>query len=346
LIRVKQSRAGIRSHGVNTPHHKLPFVPSLPRCYTRPHLPSESPPLATITSTPTRSADSGLAAGLAAYALWGFLPLLFDLLRHVPATTLVADRTVWSLVFVGIILILAGRTAEVRAALRDPAAVAKMALGAFILAANWLIYVYAVESNQVLEASFGYFINPIVNVAIGLVLLGERLNRIQWVAVAMGAVAMLIQAIGVGGIPWISLGLALSFAVYGYMRKTARASSLAGLFVETLVLSPVALLWIGFTFLRDGGIGPHADPATLFLLVLTGPATAVPLLLFAFAIQRLKLTTIGMLQYIAPSIAFLLAITVFGEHLNLVRLLSFGLIWLSLVIYTADSVVRRRQAAA
>ncbi len=302
--------------------------------------------MATITSAEPRSSEAGLASGLAAYLLWGFLPLLFDLLHSVPATTLVADRTLWSLLFVGIILILASRTAEVREAMRDAVAVRKMALAAFILAGNWLIYVYAVESNQVLEASFGYFINPIVNVAMGLALLGERLNRTQWVAVSIAAVAVLIQAVGVGGVPYIALGLALTFAVYGYMRKTAKASSLAGLFVETAVLSPVALAWLAFTFIRDGGIGPHADPWTLFLLVLTGPATAVPLLLFAFAVQRLRLTTIGMLQYLAPSIAFILAITVFGEHLNPLRLLSFGLIWLSLVVYTADSVVRRRRAAA
>ncbi len=302
--------------------------------------------MATITSTEPRSGEAGLASGLAAYLLWGFLPLLFDLLRGVPATTLVADRTIWSLVFVGIILILAGRTPEVREALRDGAAVRRMALGAFILAANWLIYVYAVDTNQVLEASFGYFINPIVNVAMGLALLGERLNRTQWVAVGIAAVAMLIQAAGVGGIPYIALGLALTFAVYGYMRKTASASSLAGLFVETAVLAPVALAWLAFTFIRDGGIGPHADPYTLFLLVLTGPATAVPLLLFAFAVQRLKLSTVGMLQYVAPSIAFLLAITVFGEHLNLMRLLSFALIWVSLVVYTTDSVIRRRRVPA
>jgi chloramphenicol-sensitive protein RarD len=302
--------------------------------------------LATITSADTRPTEAGLASGLAAYLLWGFLPLLFDLLHTVPATTLVADRTIWSLVFVGVILVLAGRTPEVRAALRDTAAVRKMALGAFILAANWLIYVYAVDTNQVLEASFGYFINPIVNVAMGVALLGERLNRTQWVAVAIGAVAMLIQAVGIGGIPYISLGLAVTFATYGYMRKTAKASSLTGLFVETAVLTPVALAWLAFTFIRDGGIGPHADPWTLFLLVLTGPATAVPLLLFAFAVQRLRLTTVGMLQYLAPSIAFILAITVFGEHLNPIRLLSFGLIWLSLVVYTTDSIVRRRRAIA
>lgn len=301
--------------------------------------------MASITTTDAQRTEAGLVAGLAAYLLWGFLPLLFNLMRHVGAATLVADRTLWSLLLVGIIMIAGGRTAEVRAILRDWKAVRSMAVAAFVLAANWLIYVYAVETNQVLEASFGYFINPLVNVAMGMVLLGERLSRWQTIAVAIATIAIGIQALGLGGVPYIALSLALTFAFYGYLRKTAKASSATGLFVETLILSPVAMAYLLFTFVRDGGFGVHADPYTLALLMLTGPATALPLLLFAFAVQRLRLATIGMLQYLAPSIAFVLAITVFGEHLNGVRLLSFALIWLSLVVYTADSVVRRRRAA-
>jgi chloramphenicol-sensitive protein RarD len=303
-------------------------------------------PLASITTAEQRRTDSGLVAGLAAYLLWGFLPLLFNLMRHVGATTLVADRTLWSLLLVGVIMIVGGRTAEVRAILRDWKAVRSMAVAAFVLAGNWLIYVYAVETNQVLEASFGYFINPLVNVAMGVALLGERLNRWQTVAVAIAVVAIGIQAVGLGGVPYIALSLALTFALYGYIRKTAKASSITGLFVETLVLSPVALAYLLITFAIDGNFGVHADPYTLFLLMLTGPATALPLLLFAFAVQRLRLTTIGMLQYLAPSIQFVLAIMLFGEHLNGVRLASFALIWLSLIVYTTDSVVRRRRVEA
>jgi chloramphenicol-sensitive protein RarD len=283
---------------------------------------------------------------VAAYVLWGFLPLLFNLLRHVGSTTMVADRTIWSLLFVGIILIVAGRTDEVRAALRDRASVMRLAIGALFLATNWLIYVYAVETNQILEASFGYFINPLVNVAFGMALLGERLNRVQTVAILIAVVGIAVQAAGLGTFPVIALSLAMTFAIYGYLRKTARASTLGGLFVETLVLAPLALAYLAFTFIADGNIGPHADPYSLFLLMLTGPATAIPLLLFAFAVQRLRLSTIGMLQYIAPSIQFVLALVLFGEHLNGVRLVSFGLIWLSLIVYTTDSVVRRRRAPA
>ncbi len=302
--------------------------------------------MVSITSSEQRRADTGLVAGLACYLLWGFLPILFSLMRHVGAVTLVADRTLWTLLLVGIIMIVGGRTAEVRAILRDWKAVRSMAIAAFVLAANWLIYVYAVETNQVLEASFGYFINPLVNIAVGMLLLGERLNRWQTVSVAIATVAIGIQAVGLGGIPYIALGLAFTFALYGYLRKTAQASSISGLFVETLLLSPVALAYLLVTFALEGGVGVHGDPYTLFLLMLTGPGTALPLLLFAFAVQRLRLTTMGMLQYVSPSIQFVLAITLFGEHLNGIRLASFALIWLSLVVYTTDSVVRRRRAEA
>lgn len=298
--------------------------------------------MSAISQTEPQRAESGLAAGLAAYLMWGFLPLLFQALNHVSAMTLVANRTLWSLLLVGAILMVGGRTAEIRAVLRDPITVRNMGIAALLLASNWLLYIYAVETGQVLEASFGYFINPLVNVALGMVLLGEKQNRWQAVAIAIAVVAIGIQTLGLGRIPYIAIALALSFAAYGYMRKIAKASSTPGLFVETLLLSPLALLWLIFTFIRDGGIGPHADPGTLGLLMLTGPGTAFPLLLFAYAVQRLRLTTIGMLQYLAPSIAFILAIVVFGEHLNGTRLISFGLIWLSLAVYTADSVFRRR----
>jgi chloramphenicol-sensitive protein RarD len=300
--------------------------------------------LASTTTSPTAAAPlpTGLAAGLAAYLLWGFLPLLFKALEAVPAATVVANRTIWSLLLVGAILLFAGRTAEVRAVFRDRIALRSMVFSSLLLAGNWLIFVHAVETGQLLEASFGYFINPLANVALGMVLLGERQNRWQAFAIAIALVAVVIQAIGLGGIPYVALTLAFSFAAYGYFRKTAKAASTTGLFVETLLLVPLALAYLLFTFVRDGGVGPHADPLLLGLLVLTGPATAVPLLLFAFAIQRLRLTTIGMLQYLAPTIAFLLAILLFGEQLNLVRLLSFGLIWLSLCVYTMDSVLRRR----
>ena len=303
--------------------------------------------ITTLAPTPAeRTLRGGFFAGLAAYLLWGFLPIVFKLLEGVPSPTIVADRTIWSLLLVGAILLVTSRTSEIRAALADGATLRSTLVSSLLLACNWLIYVWAVETGQLLEASFGYFVNPLVNVALGMTFLGERQNRWQTVAIVIAVAAIAIQAIGIGRVPYIALGLAFSFAGYGYFRKTARVSSATGLFVETLLLLPLAAGYLLFTFVRDGGIGPHADPYFMGMLLLTGPATTLPLLLFAFAVQRLRLTTIGMLQYLAPSIAFLLAITLFGEALNGMRLLSFGLIWLSLVVYTTDSYLRLRGKAA
>jgi chloramphenicol-sensitive protein RarD len=181
-----------------------------------------------------------------------------------------------------------------------------------------------------------------MNIAIGMIFFGDRQSPLQATAIGLAVVAIIIQAIGLGGVPIIALGLAITFAGYAYIRKTVKASSAIGLFVETLLIAPAALVYLGYTFVRDGGIGPHADPATMGLLLLTGPVTTLTLLLFAFAVRRIRLTTTGMLQYLSPSISFILAITVFGEHLNPIRLWSFVLIWVCLVIFSADSLRRRR----
>jgi chloramphenicol-sensitive protein RarD len=302
-------------------------------------------PVASLTTFPVRNARGGLAAGLGAYTLWGFLPLLFEMLNGVPPVTIVAERTLWSLVLVGALLLVWGRMGEVRAALADRGELVRMALAAFLLAGNWLIYVYSVQIGQVLQASLGYFINPLVNVAMGVLLLGERLNRPQKVAIGVAMVAVVIQAVGLGDIPYIALALAFSFAGYGLIRKQSKAGSATGLFVETLVLSPIALGYLVWTALAQGSLGPNGDPVTFGLLALTGPATALPLLLFAFAVQRLKFTTLGMLQYLSPSLQFLLAVGLFGEKMNGAQLVSFGLIWLSLGIYTVDSIARARRRA-
>jgi len=285
-------------------------------------------------------ARTGLAAGFFANACWGFLPLLFHLLDGVDPVLIVAERTLWSLLVVVVLLSAWRQLGGNLAILRDRGRVLRLLVSAALLACNWLIYVWAVANDHVLEASFGYFITPLVNVAVGMLALGERQNRWQGIAIGIAIVALAIQAVGLGGVPFIALGLALSFGLYGYVRKTVHVPAAGGLLVETLLMVPAAVVYIGWTFIRDG-VGPHADPYTLFLLACCGPATAVPLLLFAYAVRRLRLTTIGMLQYVAPSIQFALGITVFGEHLNGIRLFSFVLIWLSLAVFTVDGYRRR-----
>lgn len=311
-------------------------------------LPEQAPELAAQSIT-TRQADAvdkqrGVVAALSAYLLWGFLPILFHLLEQAGSVLIVAERTLWSLVLLGVFIAATAGFSEIRSVLADIRRMRVIALSALLLVCNWLLYVWAVETGQVLEASFGYFINPLVNVAIGMVLLGERQNRMQTIAIAIACVAILIQAAGIGRVPLIALGLAFSFGFYGFIRKTAQTGPATGLFAETIVVAPLAMGYVVYDIVRNG-VGVHADPTMMLLLIATGPATAVPLLLFAYGVRRLRLTTIGMFQYLAPSIQFLLAILMFGEELNPLRLLSFALIWLSLIVFSWDSFNQRRRLA-
>ena len=312
-------------------------------------LPEQAPEIAAPEKTAAGIAPNetrnGVVAALSAYLLWGFLPILFRLMEGAGSMLIVAERTLWSLLLLAGIIAFTRGFGEVRAVLSDIRRMRVIALSAVLLVGNWLLYVWAVETGQVLEASFGYFINPLVNVAIGMILLGERQNRMQAIAIGIAVVAILIQAAGIGRIPFVALGLALSFGFYGFIRKTAQAGPATGLFAETVVVAPFAMAFVAFD-LATRGIGVHADPVQMLLLILTGPATAIPLLLFAYGVRRLRLTTIGMFQYLAPSIQFLLAITLFGEALNPLRLLSFALIWVSLMVFSWDSFQQRRRATA
>jgi chloramphenicol-sensitive protein RarD len=285
----------------------------------------------------------GVVAAVAAYVVWGFFPILFHLLDGVDPFLIVAHRIVWSLIVVGAILFFTARLDEIRAAFSDRGTITRLFISSVLVALNWLIYVWAVLNNRVLETSFGYFLNPLVNVALGMILLGERQTPMQWVAFGIAGVAMALQAIGLNGIPWIALGLAVSFAFYGYFRKTVRAGSATGLFVETTLLVPFAMGYIVWSIVATG-VGAHGQPDKLLFLIFTGPATSLTLMLFAYGVQRLRLTTIGIIQYIAPSIQFVLAVTFFGEELNTMRLLSFALIWVSLVIFTWDGIRSQRAA--
>lgn len=293
---------------------------------------------------PTRDVDmrGGVIAALLAYFMWGLFPLLFKMLDTVSPLIVVSHRIVWSLVFVAIIVRLNGRIAEVWAALRDRRVLMTIALGAVFLTVNWLVYVWGVSIDRVLETSLGYFILPLVNVLIGMVLLGERQNLVQWVAIAIAAVGVAVQTWSVGGVPWIALILAFSFGIYGYIRKTVKVGSVPGLMVETLLLVPIALAYLVFSFVTMGP-GPHANPSDMMWLLITGPATAGALIFFAYGARQLRLTTIGMFQYLAPSMHFLIAVFLFKEPLSGWQLFSFVLIWVSLMIFSGDSWLRGRQ---
>lgn len=291
----------------------------------------------------TRSSErDGITAALAAYTLWGLVPIFFKQLTAVPALEIIAHRVVWSLLLVGALLVLRGRLNAVWNAARDPRILARAALAAALVMTNWLIFVWAVNAGRILETSLGYFINPLFSILLGVLVLGERLRPRQWLAVALAGVGVALEGWRIGGLPWVSLALAATFGSYGLLRKQLPLDAAGGLWLETACATPFALgylLWLG-NFDNTGSFG--SDTGTSLLLIATGPVTAIPLLLFAIGARRLPLATLGFLQYTAPSLSFLVAILLYGEAMNLARLLAFAAIWTGLALYTADLLLQRR----
>jgi len=284
---------------------------------------------------PTPTAGPLYAAS--AFVIWGLFPLYFQFVRHVPPLELVLHRSAYSLCFVLMLLAWRGQWAWLGETFRQPRRVALFALTASLVAANWLIYVLAVQSGQVVEASLGYFINPLFNVLLGVLVLRERLRPLQWLAVALAAAGVLWLTWQAGRLPWIALTLALSFSLYGLLRKTAELGPLEGLALENILLAPIvlpALLWVT---LVGGGALTQGDPALIAWLLLAGPLTALPLLFFAAGARRLKMVTLGMIQYISPSLQLMLGIWVFHEAFDARRLGGFMLIWSALALVSADA---------
>jgi chloramphenicol-sensitive protein RarD len=282
--------------------------------------------------------------GLSAYLLWGVLPLYFKAVDHVGALEIVSHRILWSLMFLGALVLVWKRWPAIRAAATTPRVALTLALTAALIGVNWLVYIYAVVSGHVLEGSLGYYLNPLVNVLLGVLILKEPLSRFQKFAVFLAAAGVAILAAGAGGAIWISLTLAGTFALYGFLRKVAPVDSLEGLTIESVLLVPLALGWV--IWLQDSGEGAFLrDGVTDLLLVLGGAVTAIPLLLFTAAAKRLPYSTLGFLQYVAPSIQFLLAVLVFGEPLTTAHLVCFGAIWTALAIFVFEGVRRGRAAA-
>lgn len=287
---------------------------------------------------------AGFLLGLGAYILWGVLPLYFKALANVLPTELVAHRILWSLIFLAVLAVWWKRLKDIRAALATPRLVLILALTAGLIGINWLIYIWAVLNGHVLEASLGYYLNPLVNVLLGVLLLKERLSRVQTGAVCLAGAGVAILAFGGAGALWISLSLAASFALYGFVRKIAPVEALEGLSVETILLAPIALAWV--LWLQETGRGSFGvDARTDILLILSGAATAIPLLLFTAAAKRLPYSTLGFLQYIAPSLQFLLAVLVFGEELTTAHIVCFGLIWIALALFVAEGARIGRASA-
>lgn len=292
------------------------------------------------SSRPRSEARRGLLGAIAAFLIWGALPLYLRLLRGIPALTIMSHRLVWCCAFVSAWLAMRGELGGVRAALVHRATRLRLIASAALISCNWLVYVWAVGAGHVIDSSLGYFINPLVNVLLGVTLLGERLDRVKWVAVAFAAAGVAWLTALTGHLPWIALALASSFGGYGLIRKVVAVESVTGLAAETALLTPLALAWLGWEHLRGSGAFGGAAPLRASWLVAGGLVTAVPLSLFAFGARRIPYSMVGIIQYIGPSLQLMLGIFLFGEPFPAARALGFGLIWAALVIYSAGSLLR------
>ncbi|HEJ9031066.1 TPA: EamA family transporter RarD [Serratia marcescens] len=285
----------------------------------------------------------GIFFALAAYFMWGIAPAYFKLIQQVPADEILTHRIIWSFFFMLALISLGRSWPKVRAACQNRKRLLLLAVTALLIGGNWLLFIWAVNNHHMLEASLGYFINPLVNVLLGMLFLGERFRRMQWVAVALAFTGVLVQLWQFGSLPIIGLGLAFSFAFYGLLRKKIAIDAQTGMLIETLWLLPVAAAYL-FLFADSPTSHLSANPWSLnLLLVAAGIVTTVPLLCFTAAATRLRLSTIGFFQYLGPTLMFLLAVTFYGETIGQDKLVTFGFIWAALILFTLDALYTQRK---
>jgi chloramphenicol-sensitive protein RarD len=284
--------------------------------------------------------QSGILYAASAYALWGLFPLYFKALQSIPPQQILVHRMAWSLVFVVAVLAWRRQWSWLGEVMRKPKVLAGFAASALLLSTNWFIYIWAVNNGRVVDSSLGYFINPLVNVLFGFLLLRERLRPVQWTAVALAGCGVAWLTWQTGQLPWVALTLAATFGLYGLLRKTASLGPLEGLALETLLLFPLALAWLAVLTVNHQNAFISAPLHLQLLLAAAGPITAIPLLLFAAGARRIPLSLLGMLQYIGPSLQLLLGVWLYGEPFHGVRLVGFALIWSALAVYSMEGLWR------
>jgi chloramphenicol-sensitive protein RarD len=295
--------------------------------------------------TRARLSPRGLAAGAAAFTIWGLFPVYLHPLRGVPALQVIAHRITWSCLFLVAWLLLRGELGDLRVTLARPALLARLALTATLISINWLVYVWAVTHSHVVDTSLGYYINPLVNVLLGVLVLRERLNGAQWTAIGIAALAVLYLALLAGRPPWIAGTLAVSFSLYGFVRKIISVEALPGLTTETLLLMPLAVGYLAWCQWAGSGALTTQGAGVAALLLGSGLVTAIPLFLFAYGARLLPYSTVGVLQYIAPSLQLLCGVVLYHESFGPARASGFALIWAALLIYAVDGLRRARSAA-
>jgi chloramphenicol-sensitive protein RarD len=291
----------------------------------------------------TGDSPRGFAFALTAYVFWGFLPFFMKAVAHIPPSEVVAHRIIWSVPLAGLVLVWLGRTADIKAALRSPRMLAMATLTAVLITINWGIYVWAIGAGRAIETALGYYINPLFSIFLGAVLLKEKLDTAQMVAIGLAACAVGILAFDAGGLPWVSLSLCLSWGFYAFFRKTLPVGPNQGFFLEVLLLSVPALGYV--IWLESTGRGHFGDTGMtdVFWLLACGIITAIPLMIYANGAKLLRLSTIGIMQYIAPTMIFIIAVFVFGEPFGTTKLIAFVLIWAALFIYSG-SMLRSARA--
>ena len=291
-----------------------------------------------------RSPESvrGFFAAGSCYLFWGLVPVYWKQLKHVDSYELIAHRHVWSLLVVLVLVVVQRGGGAVLATLRQPRQIATNLLSSLLLTTNWLIYVIGVNTGHVTECSLGYFLVPLVNVATGRFVLHEQLRPLQWLAIASAALGVALMVVQLGQVPWIALALAGSWGAYSLMRKQTKLTAVTGLAVETLLLAPFAVAYLIWRQTTGEGVLGHADATTQVLVMNAGFITAIPLLLFAYGARRIQLSTLGLLQYVSPSIQLLLAASVYGESFTAERAYSFAFIWVGLVLYSIDGLRGQR----
>ena len=286
--------------------------------------------------------NKGVWNGLAAYIMWGFFPIYWKLLHDVPALQVIGHRIGWSFLLLMVVIFLTKQWKEFRSAAFAPKVIGIYAIAGILLSVNWLIYVWGVNSGFIVETSLGYFINPLVSVLLGVFFLRERLRAIQWIPVGLAAVGVIYLTLTYGRLPWIALSLAFSFGIYGLVKKLAPLGSLYGLTLETALVFPAALVYLTFAQSTGSGIFLHDGWLTDILLIGTGVITSIPLLMFASAARQIPLTMIGILQYIAPTLQFLIGVFLYHEPFDQSRLIGFSLVWLALIIFWVENYLANR----
>ena len=286
--------------------------------------------------------NKGIWNGLAAYVMWGFFPIYWKLLHEVPALEVIGHRIGWSFLLLIFVILLTKQWKVFRSVALVPKVIGIYALAGILLSINWLIYVWGVNSGFIVETSLGYFINPLISVLLGVLLLRERLRAMQWVAVGLAAAGVIYLTVTYGRPPWIALSLAFSFGIYGLVKKLAPLGSLYGLTLETALVFPIALIYLMFVQFTGTSAFLHQGALTDILLIGTGAVTSIPLLMFASAAREIPLTMIGILQYIAPTLQFLIGVFLYHEPFDQSRLLGFSLVWLALIIFWVENYLAHR----